>query len=189
MDDEGIWACIQRSESHALKILFDQHYRPLCIYALQFSQCLPDAEDIVQGVFIKLWAKREELAIKTSIKAYLYKSVYNSCMQNVRRDKKLEHSLIFLKHKVLQDQTTEDDSILLEKIEKVKSLVDSLPDRCKEILLLSKKEGYKNKEIADKLGISVKTVESQIRIAFNKIRKGFGKNNDEIVLIICTHDF
>ncbi|SDM41870.1 RNA polymerase sigma-70 factor [Kriegella aquimaris] len=188
MDEEGIWARIQQSDSHALKILFDQQYRPLCVYALQFAQCLPDAEDIVQGVFIKLWTKREELDIKTSIKAYLYKSVFNACMQNVRRDKKTEGTLDFIKHKVLQEQTQEDDSELLEKIEKIKILVDSLPDRCKEILLLSKKEGYKNKEIADKLGISIKTVESQMRIAFKKIRKGFGKNNDEIVLMICVYN-
>lgn len=189
MDEEGIWARIQQSDSDALKILFDLHYRPLCIYALQFSHGLPDAEDIVQGIFIKLWTKRKDLDIKTSLKAYLYKSVFNACMQNVRRNKNIVDSLDFLKHKILQDQTEDDDSLLLEKIEKVKSLVDTLPKRCKEILLLSKKEGYKNKEIAEKLGVSIKTVESQMRIAFKKIRKGFEKDTDEMVLMICLYDF
>ena len=70
----------------------------------------------------------------------------------------------------------QDDSILQKKIEKVKQLVDALPEKCREILLLSKREGYKNKEIAEKLNISIKTVESQMRIAFQKIRDGFEDN-------------
>ncbi|MBM1106822.1 RNA polymerase sigma-70 factor [Aurantibacter crassamenti] len=185
MNEEAIWARVQQNDSHALKMLFDLHYRPLCVYALQFSLRLPDAEDLVQSIFIKLWTQREELKINTSVKSYLYKAVYNASIQNVRKNKRIEHSLVSFKHKVLQEQIIEDDSLLLDKVEKIEmvmSLVDSLPDRCKEILLLSKKEGYKNKEIAEKLDISIKTVESQIRIAFKKIRKGY-KNSKQILFV------
>ena len=182
MSEEEIWACIQQNDNHALKILFDLHYRPLCVYALQFSSRLPDAEDIVQTIFIKLWTKRTELNVNTSIKAYLYRSVYNECMLSVRKIKKLEGSVDDLKYEILQDQIEEDLSYQQFKLEKINKLIEELPCRCREILLLSKRDGLKNKEIAKRLGISIKTVESQMGIAFKKIRKGF--ENEELILFI-----
>ncbi|NNE77766.1 MAG: RNA polymerase sigma-70 factor [Pricia sp.] len=176
-EDIDIWERIRQDDESALRVLFDQYYNPLCIYALQFSSSLPDAEDFVQGVYVTLWSKRNEIKIQTSLKSYLYKSVFNSCMQEKRKDQKLEKSLELLKWENLQEQIEEDGALLPQRIEKIKCLVDALPDRCKEILLLSKREGYKNKEIAEKLGISIKTVESQISIAYKKIRLGFKKAN------------
>lgn len=175
--EDEIWERIREDDDSALRVLFDQYYKPLCIYALQFSSSLPDAEDFVQGVFVTLWSKRNEIKIQTSLKSYLYKSVFNSCMQNKRREKKIEESLELLKWYILQEQIEEGGALLPHRIDRMKCLVDALPDRCKEILLLSKREGYKNKEIAEKLGISIKTVESQISIAFKKIRLGFKKTN------------
>ena len=180
--DIEIWERISEGDDLALRILFDRYYKPLCIYALQFSSSLPDAEDFVQGVFVTLWSKRKEIKIQTSLKSYLYKSVFNSCMQNKRREKKIEESLELLKWEILQEHIEEDGALLSQRIERIKCLVDALPDRCKEILLLSKREGYKNIEIAEKLGISIKTVESQISIAFKKIRLGFKKAH--LVLLV-----
>ncbi|MBC8767710.1 RNA polymerase sigma-70 factor [Arenibacter sp. BSSL-BM3] len=185
MSEEEIWECIQQNDNHALKKLFDLHYRRLCIYALQFSCRLPDAEDMVQTVFIKLWTKRNELSINTSLKAYLYRSVYNECMQSVRKIKNQEKSVDDIKYEMLQSQIEEDMSFEQDKIDKIQSLIAELPARCREILLLSKKEGLKNKEIAEKLGISIKTVESQMGIAFKKIRQGFV--NEELILFIYFH--
>ena len=185
-EDIELWGRIGRDDDQALKMLFDLYYRPLCSYALQFSQRLPDAEDSVQGVFINLWTKRKELKIGTSLKAYLYKSVFNACMQNLRKDKKIGESLELMKWEMLQEQIEEDDAMFLAKIEQLQRLVDDLPERCREILLLSKKEGYKNREIAQKLDVSIKTVESQIRIAFKKIRKGF--KDSMLVLLVYFED-
>lgn len=185
MSEEELWGCIQRNDNHALKKLFDLHYRPLCVYALQFTERLPDAEDIVQTIFIKFWTKRKELNINSSIKSYLYKSVFNECMQSIRKTKKLEGSVDNLKYEMLQSQIEEDLSFQQDKIDKIQSLIAELPVRCREILLLSKKEGLKNKEIAEKLGISIKTVESQMGIAFKKIRQGF--ENEELILFIYFH--
>ena len=182
MSEEEIWECIQHNDNDILKKLFEKHYRPLCVYALQFSNRLPDAEDIVQTIFINLWTKRKKLNINTSLKAYLYKSVYNESMQSIRKTKKLEASVDNLKYEMLQDQIEEDGSFQQDKIDKIKKLIEELPCRCREILLLSKRDGLKNMEIADKLGISIKTVESQMGIAFKKIRKGF--ENEELILFI-----
>ncbi|TQO37507.1 RNA polymerase sigma-70 factor (ECF subfamily) [Arenibacter algicola] len=191
MREEELWGCIQKNDNHALRKLFDLHYKPLCIYALQFTERLPDAEDIVQSIFIRLWSKREELNINSSIKAYLYKSVFNACIQSKRKISKMEASVDDLKYEILQSQIEEDISYQQYKIDKIRSLIEELPVRCREILLLSKKEGLKNHEIAEKLDISIKTVESQMGIAFKKIRQGF--ENEELILFIyfqtrCTNN-
>ena len=185
MSEEELWVYIQKNDNHALRKLFDLHYRPLCVYALQFTERLPDAEDIVQSIFIRLWTKRKEIKINSSIKAYLYKSVFNACIQSIRKIRKMEASVDDIKYEILQSQIEEDISFQQYKIDKIRSLISELPVRCREILLLSKKEGLKNKEIAAKLGISIKTVESQMGIAFKKIRQGF--ENEELILFIYFH--
>lgn len=182
MKEKLLWKRIKQDDELALKELFDSHYKPLCSYAFQFTKHFGDAEDIVQNEFVKLWMRRNKFVIHTSIKAYLYKSVYHAFLQQTRKEKKKEAFFISLKYEALSYRIDEDDTVLSEKIERIKNLLELLPARCKEILLLSKRDGLQNKEIADKLGISVKTVESQISIAFKKIRKGF--INSKIFLIL-----
>tara|TARA_R110002050_G_scaffold289068_1_gene441468 strand:- start:25074 stop:25664 length:591 start_codon:yes stop_codon:yes gene_type:complete len=177
MEEKILWKRIQKSDNNAVKELFDLHYRPLCSYAFQFTGLMEDAEDIVQNEFIKLWTRRSELRIHTSLKAYLYKSVYNAFLHQTRKVKKQDDFLVALKYEAMSYRVDEDDTVFLEKIERIKGLLDLLPDKCREILLLSKRDGYRNREIADKLGISIKTVESQISIAFKKIRNGFLDKN------------
>lgn len=185
MDEKTLWARIQQSDDQALKELFDLHYKPLCSYAVQFTKGMPEAEDIVQSVFISLWTKRGELNINTSLKAYLYRSVHNAYMDRFRKNKRKDEFIEALKYDAFTNQIAEeDDYILEEKIEKVKKLVETLPSRCKEILLLSKREGYKHREIAEKLNISVKTVESQLRIAFQKIREGFEEDDKFLFFVL-----
>ncbi|TPN82773.1 RNA polymerase sigma factor [Aquimarina algicola] len=173
MDEKLIWIRIQNGDNQALELLFERYYRPLCSYALQFTKHMPDAEDIVQSVFIKLWSKREELHINTSLKAYLYKSVYHTYIDKSRKNKKRQEFLDTLQYEALLYQVDDDNDIFEKKLKKLNGLIANLPEKCKQILLLSKQENYKNREIAKKLNISIKTVEAQLRIAFQKIREGF----------------
>ena len=182
MDNKIIWETIKRGEGSALQTLFDLHYKPLCYYTLQFTKSMPAAEDIVQDVFVKLWARRDTLEIKTSLKAYLYRSAHNAYMDQFRKQKLKEGFLDTLKNEALSNQFVEDDSLLNKKINKIKTLINALPPRCKEVLLLNKYEGLKHREIAEKLGISIKTVERHLGSAFKKIRKGF--NDDGLFLIL-----
>ncbi|WP_282163291.1 RNA polymerase sigma factor [Ulvibacterium marinum] len=183
LDDKILWSRIQLGDHNALKVLFDLHYKSMCSYALQFTRNMLDAEDLVQNEYVKLWIRRNELNIHTSVKSYLYKSVYHAYLQKNRKDKKNDKLLDSLKYEAMSYLLEEDNSELTLKTEKIREIVNTLPERCKEILLLSKKEGYKNREIAEKLGISIKTVESQIRIAFKKIRDGIGDGNLHLFLL------
>jgi RNA polymerase sigma-70 factor (family 1) len=187
---DSLWIRIQQNDESALKELFDFHYKSLCVYAVQFTQRMPDAEDLVQGVFVKLWTKRERLTITTSIKAYLYKTVYNAYIDKFRKNKKKEDFFESLKYEAMSfEYDEEEEDELNKKIIKLKRIVEELPERCKEILLLSKWEGYKHREIAEKLDISVKTVEAQLRIAFIKIRNGFEKDSDLFLFLIFKKSF
>ena len=183
--DFEVWKRITNGDNLALKILFDSYYKELCVYALQFFHSLDDAEDVVQGIFISLWIKREEIEIQNRVRSYLYKSVYNACLQSLRTQTRARKDLEFFKLSMLYEQIDFDDTSLNEKIEHLKLLVDKLPLRCKEILFLSKKEGYKNREIAEKLNISIKTVEAQMSIALKKLREGF-KNANSVLFILIS---
>lgn len=182
MTNKTVWKDIKRGDSNAFQTLFHLHYKPLCYYTLQFTKNMPEAEDIVQEVFVKLWTRRDTIEIKTSLKAYLYRSSHNAYIDQFRKQKLKEELLDTLKKEALSNPLEEDNSVLNEKNDKIKTLIDALPPRCKKILLLNKYDGYKHREIAEKLGISIKTVEKQLGTAFKKIREGF--NDDGLFLIL-----
>ncbi len=173
MDSEELYNKILEDDTRHLKQLFDLYYNDLCIYIFQFTKDMADAEDIVQSIFVKLWTRKHRLKIKTSIKAYLFRSAYNHYIDQLRKEKRKNLFLQELQYQGLLAQIEEEESDQEEELNQLEKFINELPQKCKEILLLSKKEGLANKEIARCLNISVKTVESQISIAFRKIRKKF----------------
>ena len=173
MKDKTLWKHIQKGDTQSFKKVFDLHYKTLCSYIVQFTNDMFEAEDIVQNTFINLWTKRETIKINSSLKSYLFRSAHNAYCDKYRKQKREERLLEVLKYEIIISKINEDDTLLSQKSQRIKVLVDKLPKRCKEILLLSKQDGLKQKDIALKLNISIKTVESQLRIAFQKIRKEF----------------
>lgn len=170
-----LWKRIQNDNKQDFNNLFESCYKMLCLYIVQFTKNMDDAEDIVQEVFVKLWIKRHSININSSLKSYLFKAAYNAYIDSARKEQRNNFYLTELKYHALQPQIEEVNGFE-EKVKKVKVIVDHLPQKCKQIFLLSKVEGLKNKEIAMSLSISVKTVESQMRIAFQKIRNEFKQN-------------
>ena len=173
MNENTLYHQIKQGDAEAMKSLFHLHYKPLCTYVVQFTKSMPEAEDIVQGIFVRLWSNRETLTIVTSTKAYLYRSAHNAYIDTYRKSKKEILLLDRLKYEALSNQLEEDDTLLQQRLAKTKLLISVLPERCKEVLLLSKKEGYKNREIAKKLEISIKTVEAHLAVAIKKIQDSF----------------
>lgn len=173
MSDIAIWKRIQNDDNQALKKAFELDYKVLCLYIVQFTRNMQEAEDIVQNTFITFWLKRKRIQIKTSLRAYLFRSAYHLYIDKTKKEKQNDLLLLDLQYNGMLDQIAEEEDLQQEKIIRVKEIINDLPEKCKEILLLSKYKRLKNKEIASKLNISIKTVESQIRIAFQKIRKDF----------------
>ena len=172
MDDTSLIAQIKEGNTLAFKQFFDSHYRPLCFYLINFTNDNPAAEDLAQLVFVDFWNKRDTIEIHSSVKSYLYKMAYNQFLTSLRQKKKEASILEQLKYEALQTITVPTEAELEQKTQRLWRVIEKLPERCQEIVRL-KMEGLKYREIADTLGLSVKTVESQMRVAFIEIREDY----------------
>lgn len=171
----------------AFDILFKKYYKPLVYYIKSFSQDSYVSEDIVQQVFMDLWMNRNDLKVNKSVKGYLYWVSYTKYIDLYRKIKRREHLLNDFKEKALRDSIVEDNEQLNNRIKKLKELIENLPPICKKVLELNKLYGLKYNEIAKRLNISQKTVESHMSTAFKKLRKGF--DNDKLIMFFIHNLF
>ena len=162
---------IQTGNEAAYKAVYLHYYEPLCIYVLSFTSDRTIAEDIVQDVFLKLWTKRETLRPDGSLKGYLYRLTYNAFVDIYRKNKQLDIELQLFKRACLTELIEENKEQYQLRLEKVQKAVEELPPRCKEVFILCKQRRMRYKEIAEKLDISIKTVENQMGKALSLIRK------------------
>lgn len=167
---EELLSKIKEGDKNSFKLLFDLYYTDLCRFALAYLKDPDNAEDVVQNFFISFWEKRESLTINTSIKSYLFSSVRNRSLNYIRDNSKFAD----IDDEFLSNQPSgsiEADSMIdtdnLE--EKIRGAIEKLPVKCKEIFLLSREQNLSYKQIAERLQISVKTVENQISIALKKL--------------------
>lgn len=152
--------------------LFKSHYKALCNTANRIIKDRDAAEDIVQDVFIKLWNKREEIAIDSSIKGYLFKSIANASLNYLESNKISKYKVEIENAPPSVFATDESNSMISEELSKrLEMAIEALPPKCKAIFVLSRFEEMKYQEIALHLDISIKTVENQMGIALEKIRK------------------
>ncbi|ADF52087.1 RNA polymerase sigma factor [Zunongwangia profunda] len=170
---------IKDGDQVSFKVFFKATYPALFGYVNSYARNRVLAEDITQQTYIKFWENREKIDIDNSPKSYLYTIAYNSFLDSKKREQK-ERSYIDQLHRAAIEEETNEKEKLELKLERLQKVIESLPEKCKKILIMNKMEGLKYKEIADRLDISVKTVESQMRIAFQKIRESF--KNEEIIL-------
>ena len=156
----------------SFEVLFRQYYQMLCSYAFRFVNDTDTAEEIVQDLFYKLWEKRTELQINTSVKSYLYSAVHNRCLKFIEH-RKVENKYrnYYLTHESEIDSEPQNASGINELQGIIDLTLDSLPDRCGRIFRLNRFEGLKYHEIAQKLSISVKTVEANMGKALKVLRK------------------
>lgn len=152
-----------------------------------------DAENIVQDIFLQLWESADRSLLQSSLNAYLFTIVKNRCIDALRKYDQMQN-----KHCELSDlerkefnfklyslQRFDDNHLTLPEIEQIiQQAIDSLPLRCREIFLLSRMEGLKHKEIAERLQLSVNTVEGQISIALRKLRVAL-KDYMPLFILIC----
>ncbi len=156
-------------------VLFEQsfkdNFKRLHAYACTILNNEADAEEMVQQVFCKLWEKKEKLQEIDSITAYLYRSVHNECMNFVKhqkvKDAHREHST----YHNSDNTDAVDNAAERELKERLHHAMQQLPEQCRTIFQMSRFEELKYREIADKLGLSVKTIENQMGKALKIMRK------------------
>jgi RNA polymerase sigma-70 factor (ECF subfamily) len=185
MDKKGMTVDWLDDNEAIFEQLFKKHFRELHAYGFSLLKDWDVAEEIVQSLFLKLWEKNEWGHIQTSIKSYLYKSVYHDSLNYIRRQK------VQLKYQTttaysMKDHT--DDAagkLKMGELEQhLQRALAKLPEKCRAIFHLSRFEELKYQEIANQLDISIKTVETHMGKALRILRKEMNHSVPFIALIL-----
>ena len=161
------------------KQTFNLYYPRLLRFAKEYVGDKYEAENIVQDVFLKLWEKRASLPMDINLNAYLLTMVKNHCLDFLKHKQVIERYSIN-RQSVQQQETVfnyyavskfEPEQIDIETLERLaEKAIGELPEQCRKVFELSRYDGLKYREIAEKLGISVKTVETHISNALKILR-------------------
>lgn len=169
---------LKNRDLKAYEMIFFKYHARLVLFARKFTGDIEEARDIVQDAFTTLWEKADSLSINDSPKAYLFQAVKNRSL-NVNRHysikdavhERLVSKINSTEQNIYDDFNNPYFSLLeLELENKIESVIDSMPGKCKQVFTLSRRKHLKNKEIALQLGISVKMVEKHISKALQILR-------------------
>lgn len=153
--------------------LFTYNFRPLCLYALHYLGDVDASEDIVQECFATLWEKLQQGIEVSNRRAYLYMTVRNRCLDQLRKKGIPTESLKpYDTYGLIDDDDAQERSLTEARLW---TAIDSLPEKCREVFVMSKRDGLKYEEIAEELGLSVNTVRNQISKALRMLKEGAQK--------------
>lgn len=182
LDEQTLLKATKSGDESAFDTLFRTYYPPLCRYACSMADGdMSAGEDIVQQVFVKLWEQRSAFNVQWSVKAYLYKMVYNRCLNRIRDAKTRERYKTYNATQ-LEQQQNHQPGAATELSERIQQALAKLPTECRRVFELSRFEELKYREIAEQLGISIKTVETQMGKALRQMRLELA---DYLVFIIA----
>lgn len=165
-------------EARSLEALFRLYYNPLCLFAERLVKNRQAAEDIVEESFLKLWLKHEDFNHIQNIKAFLYITTRNSCLNLLKqeqRDALSKQQLAYLADD--KEGFVLNEIVRSEVLQKIQSEIEKLPEQCRKIFELCYLDGLKNFEIAQLLRISIHTVKNQKARAVQILRLKFGKGD------------
>ncbi len=151
------------------RIYYDTYYKPLCRFLNLYTQDIEVIEDVIQEIFLKLWENKDSIEI-TYIKTYLFRAAKNKVLNHLRNEENRHYLLENWFNQQIEDSKHKECFDLDTLTDLVNRAIDQLPSKCKEIFLLSRREQLSYKQIAEKLNISIKTVETQISIALRRIK-------------------
>lgn len=180
LKEETIWKSIQQKDIEVFEQYYKEHFRSFYLMARKYLNDPASAEEIVNDVFLKVWEDGDKMVIETSLKSYIYRAIINRSINMINKTKKDEARHVEL-------NAFPDEGYELQQIEenelkvKLYAAIDHLPEQCRRVFEMSRFEELKQQEIADKLGISIKTVKNHITIALKMLNKAI---SNYILLLI-----
>ncbi len=157
-------------DKEAFELIFKKHYRTVYNYARYNVNDESACHDITQDIFTYLWEMRRKIEIKQTLKSYLLSASHNASINYLKKETNRKRHLSNFFHETPKKEDGYDIIFEGALIESLNTIISDLPAQCKEIFYLSRLKGLKHKEIANKLGISPRTVETQIYRALRTIR-------------------
>jgi RNA polymerase sigma-70 factor (ECF subfamily) len=195
---DELFELIKLGDQKALELLFAIYFPRLNDFACKVVRDDVISQDIVQEVFVKIWEKRAEIE-PINLEAFLFRLVRNRCIDYIKHLKVINNRMqeiqISSKYEELYriDFVGDEPYVLIEQElkQKIEKTIDSLPERCREVFILSRMNGLKNKEIAEKLDINIKNVERHLSRAMQSFRENFTEELPLaiVILVLKSLDF
>ena len=179
LENESIGTLLAQKDETAFEQVFKTHFKRLHAYAFTILRDEVEAEEIVQQVFFKLWERNvrkdsfgENLSLTGSVSAYLYRAVHNESLNYLKHQKVRSNHQLHVAYNMNNEVEHPAKKVIAGELEKkIHSALNELPEQCRTIFQMSRFDELKYREIADKLGISVKTVENQMGKALKLLRE------------------
>ena len=170
--DDELAARLRDGDRGAFEALFRAQYAPLVRHAARMTGSTAEAEELVQEVFLQLWSRRDALAIRESPVAYLYRGVRNRALNAVRHERVVRNWAAAQPPEASEPAVASADTAAEDEVARaVRDAIAALPERCREIFLLSREQGLTYAQIAATLELSIKTVETQMGRALKSLRE------------------
>jgi RNA polymerase sigma-70 factor (ECF subfamily) len=178
--EQNLWTKIREGDLRSFELLFNTYYKGLYLYAYDLVRSKQDAEENVMDLFQALWSNREIINIHTSLKAYLFRSIHNQCINFMQRKEivtrrntaYLDDALCEKDQQILVKEMYALDRLIGLELEKtIEEAVSGLPDQCREVFRMNRFEQMKIRDIAARLNLSESTVKTQLFRAVDKLRQ------------------
>ena len=185
--DQALVPLLLERDEKAFEMVFKRYFKDLHAYACSILRQAEQAEEAVQQVFFRIWDKTDRIQIPGSLAAYLYRAVHNECLNFLKHQKvKQIHQTYTVYH--MQNQHEHRQPMHLEELqEKIAGALEKLPEQCRTIFQMSRFEELRYREIADRLGLSVKTIENQMCKALKLMREELAEYLPAALLVILLN--
>jgi RNA polymerase sigma-70 factor, ECF subfamily len=157
-------------DERSFEMLFKERFKELVFFAQRYVKDLDSAREITHDAFIALWEKRKTIDVTRSVNSWLMTSIHNKCLNHLRDNKKFDQNILALEHLLSEPDQGYDKLVSEETTAMIHQAIDELPEKCREIFKMNRFDNLKYQEIADALGISIKTVETQMSKALQHMR-------------------
>jgi len=174
--DSEIVRRIRQGDIKQFETLFRSSYASLVKYAGALIKDRDTAEEIVQDLFFRIWKEREKLKIESSLNGYLFRAVHNRCLHHIEHLKVVERHAKEMSFSPVQESENPAEVLHYKELQaRIAEILERLPERCGRIFCMNRFEGMKYSEIAEKLSVSVKTVEANMGKALKEFRKALAE--------------
>jgi RNA polymerase sigma-70 factor (family 1) len=169
-EEEKIWRSIQEKDEQAFERYYKESYKYFYLAACQYLGDAALAQEAVNDVFLRLWKDAGRIVIHSSLRSYVYRAVVNRCLNELDKNKRERLQLREAGRRLdvaVEWKEMEDNELKLRLFR----AIEQLPEQCRRVFRLSRFEELKQQEIADRLGISIKTVKNHITHALKQLHR------------------